>query len=313
MKHRVVALFVLSALGSLLLAGGGRSAGHGSGVIAFTRADGIYAMDVEGSHVHALMQVSGTAVANIRWLAWSPNGKQLAYWYRGQIWVMNADGSHDVALVGRASTLPLDRALGGPTSPTWSPDGKWIAFTTGAGRPAVTEDRALWVMKADGTDMHRVAGIPAPYPAVELAWSPSGTQFAYTRWLWGEGASAIYLMHADGSHQPGWKAFTSVGANPDWSRDGRRLAFTYRNQIAVVGASGHGLVRLTSGRAFSFDPSWSPDGRKIAFVREPAAKAGTSTLMKGSEIYVMNADGTGVRQLTHDTVGEASPAWQPSS
>lgn len=314
--HVAIAL-VSFTFGLALFAGDARSASHRAGVIAFVRADGIYAMDVKGAHVHPLMRVPTGAPVQIRWLAWSPDGKKLAYWMRHQIWVMNADGTHNVALVGRAGAIGLSSSPLGPTSPTWSPDGKWIAFTTDSGWPARGESRALWVMHADAGGMHRVAEISAPYPAVELAWSPSGKQFVFTRWLWGEGASALYLMDANGAHQPSYKSWLSFGRAPAWSPDARRIAFTYSRantgiQIALINPNGRHLVRLTTGGAFSFDPSWSPDGRQIAFAREPATKNSIRTLMAGSEIYVMNADGTNVRRLTNNKIGEASPAWQPT-
>src|SRR5512142_432761 len=121
----VVAVALVSACGCVLLAGGARSAGRAPGLIAFARADGIYAMDVDGSRVHRLMHVSSTEPVPIRWLAWSPDGRRLAYWMRGQIWVMNADGTHKMALAGTPGA-PLGGGLPAvaPASPTWSPDGR---------------------------------------------------------------------------------------------------------------------------------------------------------------------------------------------
>ena len=70
------------ALGLALLAGSAHSATSRTGVIAFVRADGIYAMDVDGSHVHRLVRVPRVEprwLAPIQWLAWSPDGTRLAY------------------------------------------------------------------------------------------------------------------------------------------------------------------------------------------------------------------------------------------
>ncbi len=312
----VVVVALVSAAGCLLPAGGARSAGRAPGLIAFARADGIYAMDVDGSNVHRLMHAAksvGNSVQwthdTIRWLAWSPDGRRLAYWMRGQIWVMNADGTHNVALAGTPGA-PLGGGLGtvAPASPTWFPDGRQIAYTDGY-------NRALWVMNVDGSGKHQVSTL-GRHPAVELDWSPSGRQFAFTRWEWGEHASDLNLVDADGRHRRLLRI--GFGANPDWSPNGQKIAFTTYSgttgsQVAVINSSGHDLTRLTTGRASSFDPSWSPDGRQIAFVREPIGAGFTSMLRAGSEIYVMNADGTNVRRLTHNKIGEASPVWQPTT
>lgn len=298
----------------MLLVGGARPAGRAPGSIAFARADGIYTMAVDGSDVRRLMHVSGAGPVPIRWLAWSHDGKRLAYWMRGQIWVMNADGTQNKALVGTPTTR-FGGGLGAasPASPTWSPDGRRIAYTDGY------ESRSLWVTNADGSGKHQVATL-GRYPAVELDWSPSGRRFAFTRWEWGESASDLNLMDADGRHQRLLRpAPVGFAANPDWSPDGRDLAFTHHGdrrtnatQIAVV-SPGHALRRLTTGPASSFDPAWSPDGRQIAFVVGPAVEGLTSTLRAGNEIYLMDADGTHLRRLTNNRIGEASPAWRPTS
>jgi Tol biopolymer transport system component len=103
-----------------------------------------------------------------------------------------------------------------------------------------------------------------------------------------------------------------VEAHPDWSPSAKRIAFTRytvkgRNasvpKIWTVGPDGSDLVQLTSGQWPDFLPAWSPDGTKIAFTREVRGSA---------EIFVVNADGSGEKQLTHDPeLNEEHPAWSP--
>ena len=86
--------------------------------------------------------------------------------------------------------------------------------------------------------------------------------------------------------------------------------------IWVANANGKGQVRLTHNKVYDGSPDWSPDGKRIAFVRadvveprdwnKPEPKPHPS-----SEIYMMNADGTGVTRLTHNRLADTSPAWQP--
>lgn len=119
---------------------------------------------------------------------------------------------------------------------------------------------------------------------------------------------------------------------PDWSPDGRRIVFQRENRIGlgppglyVVDADGSNLRQLTRGTTGSgkggncdADAAWSPDGRRIAFTRESGALVNVPGIGQRIErigIYVMNADGTNVRQLTEvDTPTQAEdfgPQWSP--
>jgi Tol biopolymer transport system component len=80
--------------------------------------------------------------------------------------------------------------------------------------------------------------------------------------------------------------------------------------ICVVRSDGSGVERLTDGLATS-DPTWSPDGAHIAFTRHEVG--GEFTQSTQDDIYVMDADGSDLRQITPDREGQSSwkPAWSP--
>jgi Tol biopolymer transport system component len=129
------------------------------------------------------------------------------------------------------------------------------------------------------------------------AWSHDAARIAFSSDR--DGDDDIYVMSASGS---GPVNLTNSGGGrdlqPDWSPDGSKIAFVRDGAIYVTSSSSGGaLTRLTSGRS----PSWSPDGTKIAFARPGP---------QNTDIYVMNADGTGATLLTSGLDAD-SPDWSP--
>jgi gamma-glutamyltranspeptidase len=89
--------------------------------------------------------------------------------------------------------------------------------------------------------------------------------------------------------------------DPAWSPDGRRLAFSYLDQIWTSTPDGRRGRALRDGSiAVERDPAWSPDGRTIAF----AADAG-----KGFDIYTTSADGKSPLTITNDAADDRWPSW----
>ena len=272
----VVFVGLAAVLASALLVGGARSASQPQGLIAFKRSDGIYLMRPDGSHVRPLKRGRGSPVARALQPTWSPDGRRLAFAAADTIWAINADGSGLVRVV-RAEEA---------RSPTWSPDGRKIAFASYS---------RIWVVGTDGRDRRRLT-VTNGFP-VDVDWSPAGDKIAFSNFSWG----GVSVMDENGGNVH--RLAVEGGRWLDWSQDGRLITFTLLRgadepQIAVMTAGGRNVRTLSEG----WDPEWSPDGRKIAFVRGE----GTAT-----EIYVMNADGTHVTRLTHNRVADSFPAWQP--
>lgn len=101
--------------------------------------------------------------------------------------------------------------------------------------------------------------------------------------------------------------------NAQFSPDGQKIAFVSERdgnlELYTMALDGSGLRRLTADFALDDHPAWSPDGRRIAFVstRQPAAAPGQAW----NAIYVMNADGSGVKRLSPAAAADYSPAWSP--
>ena len=118
---------------------------------------------------------------------------------------------------------------------------------------------------------------------------------------------SIYTMNTDGTNL----IKLTQGSIPSWSPDGTRIVFSFglrrfRGDVAdicVMDANGANRVNLTKGRHnVNHSPVVSPDGTKIAFV---------SNRDDNKEIYVMNADGKNLKNLTLHLDDDTCPTWSP--
>jgi TolB protein len=143
-------------------------------------------------------------------------------------------------------------------------------------------------------------------PGIEVspAWSPDSKQLAFVSDR--SGSPQVYILDVASNKSRRLTHSGNYNTSPDWSPRGDRIAYTGRigNRFAIftIGVDGGEPRKLTAESADSEDPTWSPDGRFIAFSSNRAGKY---------HLYVMQATGENQRRLTGSGGDDTKPSWSP--
>jgi len=247
----------------------------------------IWIVDANGEHHRPLL----SGVQSYSSPRWSPSGDRLAY-----VTSVGDRGSQiHVRWMDTGQTAMLSNVRGGPSSLTWSPDGKQIAFEM--------------FVKADD------ASLASPPPAPEGAeWAPPVTVIDQMRYradgagYLEHGNSHLFVLSADGGSP---RKITSGdrdhGGPLAWSKDGQRIYFAGNLQdewehdpleaeIWSVEVGSGELKQLTDRNGPDFSPTVSPDGSTLAYL-------GFDDKMMGyhnSNVYLMDLDDGSIEVLTAD-------------
>jgi Tol biopolymer transport system component len=308
-KLIILGLFAaLAALAVLFAIPAGAAPRAVNGQIVFDRFDPalgdsvIYTVNPDGSHQHQVLPLAAGGPT------WSPDGSRIATngWPGNEPDAATAiinpdDGSYRV--------LPLSD----PTVPAacyvWSPDGKRLACQLFSPPDDPSRNGMYSIRSSDGGGLTQITS--TPLHDIPGDYAPDGRRLVFGRFTLDDVGVALFVINANGT---GLKQITptgtllSEGTGGNWSPQGNEIVFSRHvtedahSSLWEVHSDGSGLHEihvqgLACGGANDdpngigcFDPRWSPDGTKIVFVLSSA---------DGRNIYTINADGSGLFQVTH--------------
>ena len=258
----------------------------------------VYVMEVEPFSPAAILE---DAAKDFVSATYSPDGMSLIYVSRaedksGELFIRDLDKREDRFLLGSESS---------DMSPRVAPDGGSIALQT-----RINGNAEVCLISIAGGDLRNLTD--SPTRDADPAWSPDGSRIAFVSNRDGNyDIFNLYIMNADGSNQHRIYFSNAVSHHPSWSPDGVWITFSNDKEdgrsgnfeiFAIQPETVNPERRLTRRPRYDIQPVFSPDGKRIAF---------TSNTDGNMEIYLMNADGSGLIRVTRDRGDDSSPSWSP--
>jgi Tol biopolymer transport system component len=280
-------------------------------------------------------------------VAWSPNGKQVAFarftsgalhdahgypYIHTDVFVVNVNGS------GLRRLTRTNDAV----EPVWSPDGSEIVFArdhlyVSSAKQTEGLTGSMWTVRPNGTGLRQLTAAVAGQDDVPGSFSPDGRLLAFTRVVAPpavgiiKGNESVDLL--DVSHGT-VRRLAGQASDPSFAPDGRTIATTstrdhngtrqvgedstaYAGDLYLVDLSGRHWLRLTATHNIDEAyPTFSPDGQRVAFQITEDLNTSHSYDSYHDAIAEVNLDGscrTTIRDDRSDILEYSTPAWRPGA
>ena len=258
----------------------------------------LFVINADGTELRTVAVVGGLRSYSAG-MAWSPDGRTIAFESTSR----SDEVTTGIEVVDVDSADTTELAPGHPGfMPTWSPDGSRIAFVSHEGKASADVDVDIYVMDADGSNVHRL--VKNEGADVAPTWSPDGRRIAW--WVRSAEGPPHHLFVSDVEEPEARELGT--GSRPAWSPDSKSLAFLDQAEdgnieVFVLDVDSDQRVSVTADPAQDVWLAWSPYARQIVFVSKRDNEQG--------EIYVVDADGANLRRLTNNDLAETMLDWSP--
>jgi TolB protein len=201
----------------------------------------------------------------------------------------------------------------------WGAKPSEAAFPGANGLIAFEARGEIFTMRPDGTHQRVLRGADTSFGLSDPAWSPDGQSIAFASPPKSSDGSnsEIYIMDSDGGHLTRLTHSPSRDYDPAWTPDGKKIAFVGNREdgdsnifVMDTDPKTDDATSISTPNDTSWlddgSPTWSPDGKKIAYSKDVDPDG------YNVEIFVMNKDGSGKKNLTNNnTRDDQSPSWQP--
>jgi TolB protein len=247
----------------------------------------VYVADYDGANP---MRVTVNRRLNVT-PSWSPDARSIAY---AQYVLIHPQIIISNIYEGTRRTLTDEKSSA--YSPVFSPDGTRIAFVSHR-----DGDSEIYVMNRDGSGLRRLTNNNAIDSTP--TWSPTGTQLAFTSGR--SGSAQIWIMDSDGLNARRIPLDKGSADRATWSpAPFNEIAFaaqtSSRYDILIYEVATDKIRTVTDGVGSNESPSFSPNGRHIAF---------TSTRTGSIQVFTIDREGRGLRQVTRAGSQNTYPDW----